>query len=57
MLRLISIQKRLLLAFGALALLLAATGLFSLQSMSEIRQRADLIEGNLLPAISKLGGY
>ncbi|MDP5190464.1 methyl-accepting chemotaxis protein [Rheinheimera baltica] len=55
MLRLISIQKRLLLAFGALALLLAATGLFSLQSMSEIRQRADLIEGNLLPAISKLG--
>lgn len=55
MLRLITIHKRLLLAFGALALLLAATGLYSLQSMSGIRQQADIVETKIVPAISNLG--
>jgi methyl-accepting chemotaxis protein len=55
MLRLITIHKRLLLAFGALALLLAATGLYSLHSMSGIRQQADIVETQILPAISNLG--
>ena len=55
MLRLITIQKRLLAAFGALALLLAITGLFSLQSISKVRAQADIVESNLLPAISALG--
>ncbi|WP_166838188.1 methyl-accepting chemotaxis protein [Rheinheimera pleomorphica] len=55
MLRSISIQKRLLAAFGALALLLAITGLFSLQSLSKVRAQADIVESNLLPAVSYLG--
>lgn len=55
MLRSISIQKRLLAAFGALALLLAITGVFSLQSISKVRAQADIVESNLLPAISALG--
>ncbi|WP_333608601.1 methyl-accepting chemotaxis protein [Arsukibacterium sp.] len=54
MLRQITIQKRLLVAFGALALLLVASGGYSLYAMSEIRQRADLVESNLLPALSNL---
>ena len=55
MLRSITIQKRLLIAFGAIALLLAVTGLFSLQSLSKVRTQADLVETNILPAISYLG--
>lgn len=55
MLRSITIQKRLLAAFGALALLLAITGLFGLQSVSKVRAQADIVESNLLPAISALG--
>ncbi len=55
MLRTITIQKRLLAAFGALALLLAITGLFSVQSLSKVRAQADIVESNLLPAISYLG--
>ncbi|MCS4306441.1 methyl-accepting chemotaxis protein [Rheinheimera pacifica] len=52
MLRKISIQKRLLAAFGALALLLAVTGLFSLQSLSAVRTQADLLETNIMPSIN-----
>ena len=55
MLRTITIQKRLLAAFGMLALLLAITGLFSMQSLSKVRAQADIVESNLLPAISYLG--
>ena len=55
MLRSITIQKRLLAAFGALALLLAITGIFSVQSLSKVREQADLVESNLLPSISYLG--
>ncbi|MDR6985156.1 methyl-accepting chemotaxis protein [Rheinheimera pacifica] len=56
MLRTISIQKRLLAAFGALALLLAVTGLFSLQSLSAVRTQADLLETNILPSINAVNG-
>lgn len=55
MLRSISIQKRLLAAFGALALLLAITGLFSLQSISKVRAQADFIETAVVPGISGIG--
>ncbi|NRQ41845.1 methyl-accepting chemotaxis protein [Rheinheimera sp. YQF-2] len=55
MLRTITIQKRLLAAFGILALLLAITGIFSVQSLSKVRAQADIVESNLLPAISYLG--
>ena len=55
MLRTITIQKRLLAAFGVLALLLAITGLFSLQSLSKVRSQADIVESNLLPAVTYLG--
>uniref|UniRef100_A0A486XQ21 Methyl-accepting chemotaxis protein I (Serine chemoreceptor protein) n=1 Tax=Rheinheimera sp. BAL341 TaxID=1708203 RepID=A0A486XQ21_9GAMM len=55
MLRTITIQKRLLAAFGALALLLTITGLFGLQSLSKVRAQADIVETNLVPAISSLG--
>jgi len=55
MLRSISIQKRLLAAFGALALLLAITGLFSLQSLSKVRDQADFIETAVVPGISGIG--
>jgi len=54
MLRTISIQKRLLAAFGTLALLLAITGVFSLQSISEVRSEADMLETNLIPSINTL---
>ncbi|SEH65452.1 methyl-accepting chemotaxis protein [Rheinheimera pacifica] len=55
MLRTISIQKRLLAAFGTLALLLAITGVFSLHSLSKVREQANLVETNLLPSVSYLG--
>lgn len=55
MLRTITIQKRLLIAFGAIALLLAVSGLFSVQSLSKVRAQADIVESNILPAISYLG--
>lgn len=55
MLRTITIQKRLLAAFGILALLLAITGFVSVQSLSKVRAQADILETNLLPAISYLG--
>ena len=55
MLRTITIQKRLLVAFGALALLLAITGVFSLQSISKVRAQAEILETNLLPSINSLG--
>ncbi len=55
MLRKITIQKRLLTAFALLALMLAVTGLLSIQSISKVRDQADRIESNLLPSISYLG--
>lgn len=55
MFRTISIKSRLLAAFGALALMLAALGLYSLSALSDIRQRADLVETNLLPSLMSLG--
>lgn len=55
MLRTITIQKRLLAAFGALALMLIITGIVSVQSLSKVRAKADVVETNLLPSISRLG--
>lgn len=54
MFRTISIQKRLLAAFGALAFLLAALGLYNLNTMSQIRERANLVETNTLPSLMSL---
>ena len=55
MLRTITIQKRLLVAFGALALLLAITGVFSLQSLSKVRAQADFVETAVVPGLSGIG--
>ena len=55
MLRKITIQKRLITAFGLLALLLAITGILGLQSLSKVRAQADIVETKLLPAVSDLG--
>ncbi len=55
MLRSITIQKRLLAAFGALALLLAATGIFSLQSISSVRAQADFVETTVVSGLSGIG--
>ncbi|MDP2716869.1 methyl-accepting chemotaxis protein [Rheinheimera sp.] len=55
MLRTITIQKRLLAAFGALALLLTITGLFSLQSISKVRAQADFVETAVVPGVSGIG--
>lgn len=55
MLRNITIQKRLLVSFGVLALMLAITGVFSSLSLSKVRANADIIETKLLPAIISLG--
>lgn len=55
MLRTITIQKRLLAAFGALALLLAITGVFSLQSISKVRAQADFVETAVVPGLSGIG--
>lgn len=54
MLRTITIQKRLLAAFGTLALLLAITGIFSLQSLTKVRSQADIVETNILPSLVSL---
>ncbi|GAB60021.1 methyl-accepting chemotaxis protein [Rheinheimera nanhaiensis] len=55
MLRSISIQKRLLAAFGALALLLTITGVFSLQSISQVREQADFVETSVVPGLAGIG--
>ncbi|WP_213995088.1 methyl-accepting chemotaxis protein [Arsukibacterium sp.] len=55
MLRSITIQKRLLVAFGALALLLALTGLFSLQSISSVREQANFVETTVVSGLSGIG--
>ncbi|MCU4675778.1 methyl-accepting chemotaxis protein [Catenovulum sp. 2E275] len=55
MLRNINLKTRLLSAFGLVILLLIISSLFSLSSMKKIREHADIIETNLLPAISSLG--
>ncbi len=55
MLRSISIQKRLLAAFGALALLLTITGVFSLQSISQVREEADFVETSVVPGLAGIG--
>ena len=54
MFRTISIQKRLLTAFGALAFMLAALGFYNLNTMSQIRERANLVETNILPSLMSL---
>lgn len=54
MFRTISIQKRLLAAFGALAFMLAALGFYNLNTMSQIRERANLVETNILPSLMSL---
>lgn len=51
MFRSVSIQKRLLAAFGALAFMLAALGLYNLNTMSNIRERANALETNILPSL------
>ena len=55
MFRSVSIQKRLLAAFGALAFMLAALGLYNLNTMSQIRERAHLLETNILTALMAVG--
>lgn len=55
MLRSISIQKRLLAAFGVLALLLTITGVFSLQSISQVREQADFVETAVVPRVDGIG--
>ncbi|WP_019677664.1 methyl-accepting chemotaxis protein [Arsukibacterium perlucidum] len=54
MLRTITIQKRLLAAFSSLALLLLISGLLSLNSMTNIRERAELAEIDLIPSLVNL---
>lgn len=54
MFRSVSIQKRLLAAFGLLAFMLAGLGLYNLNTMSQIRERADVLETNTLPSIMAL---
>lgn len=54
MFRSVSIQKRLLAAFGVLAFMLAALGLYNLNTMSHIRERANLLETNTLPSVMAL---
>lgn len=51
MLRTIGIQKRLLAAFGLLAFMLAALGVYNLNTMSQIRERANLLETNVIPSL------
>lgn len=55
MFRSVSIQKRLLAAFGLLAFMLAGLGLYNLNTMSQIRERASIIETNTIPSILALG--
>ena len=54
MLRTITIQKRLLAAFSSLALLLLMSGLLSLNSMTNIRDRAEIAEVDLIPSLVNL---
>ncbi|GGW54705.1 methyl-accepting chemotaxis protein [Alishewanella tabrizica] len=56
MLRTIGIQKRLLIAFGFLAFMLGALGLYNLSTMSEIRARANLLETNTIPSLTNVAG-
>lgn len=55
MLRQITIQKRLVITFITLAALILALGAFALSSMSSIRQNANFIETNTVPAITTVG--
>lgn len=55
MLRNMTIQKRLLMAFSLISLLLVALGGFSLLTLKDIRQKAELVELNLLPSIMAVG--
>jgi len=55
MLREITIQKRLLLAFSLIIALLIGVGALSLTSMKTIRNNAAEVETNMLPAILSLG--
>lgn len=51
MLRNMTIQKRLLVAFSLISLLLVTLGGFALVTLKDIRQKAELVELNLLPSI------
>lgn len=55
MLREITIQKRLLLAFSLIIALLILVGSVSLSSMKTLRSHAAQVESNMLPAILSLG--
>ena len=55
MLRKMTIQQRLLLAFSVISLLLVALGGFALMALKDIRAKAELVEGNLLPSIMAVG--
>ena len=55
MLRSITIQKRLLAGFGIVVLMLLITGGFGLSSTSQVREKADLLETNVVPSLISLG--
>lgn len=54
MLRRMSISSRLLSAFSVLAVLILLAGVFSISSLSNVRQRAELLETNIIPTITAL---
>lgn len=53
--RMLSIQNRLVITFSIAIALIVLLGFLSLSSMKNIRSEADLIETNILPAITSLG--
>lgn len=53
--RMLSIQNRLVITFSIAIALIVLLGFLSLFSMKNIRSEADLIETNILPAITSLG--
>ena len=53
--RMLSIQNRLMITFSIAIALIVLLGFLSLFSMKNIRSEADLIETNILPAITSLG--
>ena len=55
MFRQITIARRLVITFIVLTLLLLGLGAFALSSMTNIRNNADMVETNLLPAIAAVG--
>lgn len=53
--RMLSIQNRLVITFSIAIALIVLLGFLSLSSMKNIRSEADLIETNILPAMTSLG--